>query len=128
MTSIAEEVGTAQAPAAAQPKATKRAHAGARRAHVAPKKSKSGKRASQPKKAPTGGKKAGGARDGSKAAKIIELLKRPEGATLAQLMKATSWQAHSVRGYLSGTLRKKMGLAVSSTRDAGGERHYSITA
>ena len=128
MTSIAEEAGTAQATAAAQPKATKKAHAGARRAHVAPKKAKSGKKASPAKKAPKGGKKAGTARDGSKTAKIMELLKRPEGATLAAIMKASDWQAHSVRGFLSGTIRKKLGLNVVSSKDEGGARHYSITA
>jgi len=55
-------------------------------------------------------------------------LQRPEGATLAAIMKATSWQAHSVRGYLSGTLRKKMGLNVVATKAEDGGRHYSITA
>ena len=128
MTSTAEETGAAQATAAAQPKATKKAHARARRAHVAPKKAKSGKKASPAKKAPKGGKKAGGARDGTKAAKIIELLKRPEGATFAAIMKATDWQTHSVRGFLSGTIRKKLGLNVASSKGEGGERTYSIRA
>jgi hypothetical protein len=53
-------------------------------------------------------------------------LKRPEGATLKGLMKATDWQAHSVRGFLSGTIRKKMGLNVVSTKGEDAERHYSI--
>jgi hypothetical protein len=129
MTPIAEETGTAQATATGeQPKPTKKARVAARRAHAAPKKSKAGKKASPPKKAPKGGKKAGGARDGSKAAKILDLLKRPEGATLAAIMKATSWQAHSVRGFLSGTIGKKMGLKVASTKTEDGERTYSIKA
>ena len=72
MTSIQEETGTAQAAATAeQPKATKKAHTGARRAHMAPAK------ASSAKKAPKGAKKATGARDGSKTAKVLDLLKRP---------------------------------------------------
>ena len=121
-----EETGAATATATAQPKANKKARAGARSAHVAPKKSKAGKKAKATKKAPKGGKKAGGAREGSKAQKIIELLKRPEGATLAAIMKATDWQAHSVRGFISGTLTKKMGLTITSSKDEGGERTYAI--
>jgi hypothetical protein len=128
MTSVAEEPETAQAVAAEAPKRTKKARVAARRAHVAPKKAKSAKKASPPKKAPKAAKKAGAARDGSKAAKILGLLKRPEGATLAAIMKATSWQPHSVRGFISGTLGKKLGLTVTSTKDEGGERTYSIRA
>lgn len=74
---------------------------------------------------PKAAKKAG---DGSKAAKILDLLKRPEGATLKGLMKATDWQAHSVRGFLSGTIGKKMGLKIASTKTEDGERTYSIKA
>jgi Protein of unknown function (DUF3489) len=55
-------------------------------------------------------------REGSKTAQIVALLKRPGGVTAKELMKATGWQAHSVRGFLSGTVRKKMGLAVLSTK------------
>jgi uncharacterized protein DUF3489 len=129
MTSIAEETGTAQATATgAQPKATRKPRVAARRAHVAAKKGKSGKKATPAKKAPRGGKKAGGARDGSKAAKILDLLKRPDGATLKELMKATGWQAHSVRGFISGTLGKKMGLKVTSAKGDDGQRTYSIKA
>ena len=126
MISIAEETGTVQtATAAAQPKPTKKARVAPRRAHVAPKKGKSAKKATPPKKSPKG-KKAGTARDGTKAAKILDLLKRPEGATLKDLMKATGWQAHSVRGFLSGTIGKKMGLKVTSAKAEDGERSYSI--
>ena len=127
MTSIAEETGTTPATSA-KPKPTKKARVGARRAHVASKKGKPGKKASPAKKAPKGHKKAGAARDGSKAAKILDLLKRPGGATLKDLMKATDWQAHSVRGFLSGTIGKKMGLKVASTKTEDGERTYSIKA
>jgi hypothetical protein len=122
-----EETGTATATAA-QPKPAKRARVAPRRAHVAPKNAKSAKKASPAKKASKGHKKAGTARDGSKAAKILDLLKRPEGATLKGLMKATDWQAHSVRGFLSGTIGKKMGLKVASTKTEDGERTYSIKA
>jgi hypothetical protein len=69
-----------------------------------------------------------GARAGSKKATVLGLLKRREGATLEELMKATQWQAHSVRGFLSGSLRKKMGYKVESAKSAAGERRYSIQA
>lgn len=50
----------------------------------------------------------------TKAARCIHLLRQSGGATLQELMAATGWQAHSVRGFLSGTVRKKMGLALAS--------------
>src|SRR6266516_3853400 len=65
-------------------------------------------------------------RPGSKTAKVLELVKRSGGATLKQLMKATGWQAHSVRGFLSGTLGKKMGLQIESSKTNDGERVYSL--
>jgi len=67
-------------------------------------------------------------RAGTKTAKVLHLLERSGGATLTELMKATNWQAHSVRGFLSGTLRKKMALAVTSTKTADGQRSYTVKA
>jgi hypothetical protein len=99
-----------------------------RGAHVVPKKGKAGKKTTPAKKAPKREKSATGARDGSKAAKILDLLKRPGGASSKELMKATGWQPHSVRGFLSGTIGKKMGLTVTSTKGEDGERNYSIKA
>jgi hypothetical protein len=128
-TSTAEETGTSAAPGTGeQPKATKKASRAPQRAHVAKKKGKSAKKASPAKKAPKGAKKATGARDGSKTAKILDLLKRPGGVTTKELMKATAWQPHSVRGFLSGTVGKKMGLTVTSTKGEDGERTYSVKA
>lgn len=66
------------------------------------------------------------ARDGSKTAQVLELLKRPGGATLKDIMNATNWQAHSVRGFIAGTVGKKMGLAVTSAKREDGERAYSL--
>jgi hypothetical protein len=67
-------------------------------------------------------------RRGSKKAKILALLKRPGGASLEQLQKATGWQAHSVRGFLSGTLKTKMGLRVHSSKLADGARTYRLAS
>lgn len=126
MTSIAEPTETAQPEAKAAAKPTKPARAAKRGANVAPKKGKAGKKASPAKKAPKGAKKAKGARDNSKTAKVLDLLKRAGGVTGKELMKATGWQPHSVRGFLSGTVGKKMGLTVVSTKSEEGERSYSI--
>jgi uncharacterized protein DUF3489 len=121
---------TAAAPKAAasieKPKANKKARVAPKGAHVAKKAAKSPKKASPPKKAPKGAKKAAGARDGSKTAKVLELLKQKDGVTAKELMKATGWQPHSVRGFLSGTIGKKMGLTVTSTKAEDGERTYSL--
>jgi hypothetical protein len=65
-------------------------------------------------------------RVGSKGAKILALIGRTGGATLAAIMKATGWQAHSVRGFLSGMVGKKMGLTVSSLKGEHGGRTYSV--
>ncbi|MBA3517078.1 MAG: DUF3489 domain-containing protein [Rhizobiales bacterium] len=59
---------------------------------------------------------------------ITALLKQVTGATLAELTAATGWQAHSVRGFLSGTLKKKLGYTVESERGDDGVRRYRITA
>jgi hypothetical protein len=72
------------------------------------------------------GGKPGAARDGSKKATVLALLRRKNGATLGEIMKATGWMAHSVRGFISGALGKKMGLTMDSVRRDDGERVYSI--
>jgi hypothetical protein len=55
-------------------------------------------------------------RAGTKQAQMIELLKRPKGATVAQIAAATGWQHHTIRGTISGALKKKLGLNVEATR------------
>jgi hypothetical protein len=55
-------------------------------------------------------------RAGTKQALMIEMLKRPEGATVEQIAAATGWQHHTIRGAISGALKKKLGLTVEATR------------
>ena len=62
----------------------------------------------------------------SKQALVIGLLQRPEGATIAQIMEATGWQQHTVRGTLAGTLKKRLGLTITSVKEVGGQRVYRI--
>jgi hypothetical protein len=54
------------------------------------------------------------------------MLRRPEGASLDQIMEATGWQKHTVRGAISGALKKKRGLEVTSEKGDSGERVYKI--
>lgn len=64
-------------------------------------------------------------RPGSKLDAIVKLMRRPKGASIEQMMAETGWQPHSVRGAISGAIKKKLGLAVSSER-SGDERLYRI--
>jgi hypothetical protein len=63
----------------------------------------------------------------SKQAMVIAMLTRAEGATIKQICEATDWQAHTVRGTLAGAFKKKLGLTITSTKNAGAERIYRIT-
>jgi hypothetical protein len=78
------------------------------------------------RKAATGTKQAATLRPESKGAKVLDLISRANGASLAELMKATQWQSHSVRGFISGTLGTKMGIQVTSAKREDGERVYSL--
>jgi hypothetical protein len=128
MTELTVESGAPAPALSEQTKASKKARIAGKGVHVAPKKGKPTKKASPAKKAPKGAKKAAGVRDGSKTANVLDLLKRPGGVTAKELMKVTDWQPHSVRGFLSGTISKKMGLTVTSTKGEDGERTYSVKA
>ncbi len=135
--------------------ATENAAVAEQGAHVAPEKAASKKGASQKKEAPKGRKPAKAAatkkaaapteeakapkkattpaapkeakapRAESKGAKILELIARTKGATLAEIMAATDWQAHSVRGFIS-TAAKKNGVSIESFKGTDGARAYRI--
>jgi DNA-binding MarR family transcriptional regulator len=67
-------------------------------------------------------------RSGTKQAVLVDLLRRDEGTTVAEIMAATNWQAHSVRGAISGSVKKKLGLIVQSETEEGRGRVYRIIA
>jgi hypothetical protein len=67
----------------------------------------------------------GSARNDSKQALVVRLLQRREGCDMAGLIKATGWQSHSIRGVMSGALKKRLGLAIESTK-VDGRRVYRI--
>ncbi len=97
-------------PVAARRKASSRS----RKPNRSPKKQH---RAKQPKRA---------VRTNSKQAQILAMLRRANGATIPGMMEKTGWQAHSVRGFLAGTVRAKLGLTLVSEK-AGDKRIYRIT-
>ncbi len=71
-------------------------------------------------------KSSGSARPGTKQALLIDLLKRKNGATIAEAVDALGWQPHSVRGAISGTLKKKLGHNVTSAAIENRGRVYQI--
>jgi len=62
----------------------------------------------------------------TKQAQMIAMLRRKQGATIAQIVEASGWRPHTVRGFFAGALKKKLGLTVTSEKVEGGERTYRI--
>ena len=101
------------------------------RTNATPAKSKAPKTAARPQQnsaaaaAPTTNKPGRKPRSGTKQEKVLAMLRSKDGATLAAMMKVTGWQIHSVRGFLSGAVKKRLGLTITSeVKD--GERVYRI--
>jgi hypothetical protein len=114
----------------AKPQPERKAGVGAQAAKGAPAKAKAHQKATPakgaakpPKKATL--RKAAGTREGSKTAQVVAMLQRKGGATLAEITAKMSWQKHTVRGFMAGTM-KKAGYAVESFKPEGGERTYRI--
>ena len=64
----------------------------------------------------------------TKSEQIIGLLRRANGASIVELAKATGWQKHSVRGFISGKLKRKQKLEIRSSRDGNKDRRYQFKA
>jgi hypothetical protein len=111
-----EPEATAATPAKA-PKPPKGARKAAQVAPAKPKASKTTKAAKKATSTPV-------PREFSKKAIVLDMLKRKGGATMAEIAQETGWKCHTIRGFISGTLTKKMGLSIESTRSESGERTY----
>ncbi len=112
-----QEISTA-APDTQHPHHKRTRKPGTRHTSAAPTKKATSKEKAEPSPRPNGA---------SKQDRLLTLLRRPSGATIAVCMKASGWQAHSVRGFFAGTVRKKLKLnLVSEVVD--GQRIYRIAA
>ncbi|HZT29261.1 MAG TPA: DUF3489 domain-containing protein [Gemmataceae bacterium] len=107
------------------PKGQKAAKKAAAKKEAKPATKKAAKKETKPAAREKATAKASAPREGSKKQIVIEMMRRKEGATMAEIAKATAWQNHTIRGFVAGTL-KKMGITAESTKNASGERCYSI--
>ena len=132
-TAVVAEQGAAVAPKKASSKkgASKRQGAPKAKKGASKKESKPAatKKAAKKEAKPAGKKaskaKDGQPREGSKKQIVIDMMRRKDGATMAEIAKATGWQNHSIRGFVAGAL-KKMDLPVASFKNEAGERCYRI--
>jgi hypothetical protein len=98
------------------------------KARVAKRSAKAAALKAEPAPRAANAKKPGTApRGGTKTDKILDLLKRPGGVTLKELVKLTVWHPNSVRGFLSGTIGKKLGTPVESFKSSDGDRSYRLS-
>jgi len=115
---------------AAKPKAERKTKGGPQLAKGAPPKEKTTKKANRAKGTRTAKRAAktqetAGPREGSKIVQVVSMLRRSKGATITEIMKAMSWQRHTVRGFMAGAM-KKAGYVVESFKPEGGERSYRL--
>ena len=135
-TAAVADQGAQTAPEQATSKSKARKKQGAPKGQKAAEKPAASKKASKPaakkeakpasKKEAKPAKEAAVPREFSKKAIVLDLLRRKDGATMAEIAKATDWQNHSIRGFISGNLTKKMGLTVESSKNETGVRTYRI--
>ncbi len=91
-----------------------------------PAKSESAKSTATATETPPPAAKERKTRDGTKQALVIEMLRRPEGATISEIAEASGWLHHTIRGMIAGALRKKLGLDIASIKDAERGRVYKL--
>ena len=125
LATIGVEPEAAKRPKNAQKAAASKTPAKASQAATGAKKAEAATTAAPPPKAPAGATERL-PREGTKQATMIAMLQRKNGATIAEIVEATGWQQHTVRGALAGALKKKLGLTIVSEKVDGRGRVYRI--
>jgi hypothetical protein len=115
-------------PTPARSKANKPSHGKSNAGPVKPAKAQPQRASKKTASSSAGPRRAKGREfpPGTKAAIILGLLRKSSGVTIAQIMKATGWQAHSVRGFLSGVVKTELKLKLQSRDDSQGKARYSV--